>query len=103
MRLADIVRRAWRSFMRWRTVNLLEQIDADAEALCDLRDHDIPRAIRALAEEKHALLQQLVALAEPGELHPLTTAVPRPATSGGWSPSTPGRTGPLFQQRTRNQ
>jgi hypothetical protein len=77
--------------------------DADAETLRDLRDRGIPRAIRALAEEKHGLLQQLVALADPGELELPTTAVPRASATGGWSPSSPGRPGPLFQQRSKKQ
>lgn len=77
------VRTAFRRVMRWHTSNLLAQIDSDAASLCVLRDISIPRAFRALAEEKHDLLSQLAAWSDGDAPIPVPRPDPAPTHAGG--------------------
>lgn len=101
--LRSPTRRMVRSIARWRTVRMLEQIDEEARALRELSDVTIPLAFASLCEQKVALVHQLAAFTD-GDA-PVSVPLPVPAVrcAGGWSPSRPGRVGPLFHQRTHPQ
>lgn len=101
--LRSSLRQRVRAVIRWRTAYLLEQIDADATALRELRDRQIPRGFRVLAERKRELIDQWTRFSDGGEPVPVPLPDPAPAARTGWSPNHGVRVGPLFQQRNHKQ
>lgn len=100
------MRRFFRELAYSHTVRLLEQCDEDAAAIRHTRDVVIPQALRAVAQDKVELVRQLAGFHDlPGAApqHPTDSPSNARSSSGGWNPNVPGRTGPLFQQRTRKQ
>jgi hypothetical protein len=101
--LRSPTRAAVRALIRWRTAYLLEDVDEKARDLRDLRDLGIPRAFRELAVRKQELLAQWDRYADEDATCPAPRPDPDPRPAGGWSPHTPARVGPLFQQRNPKQ
>ena len=102
MRLILNPRKLWREFLRWRTVVLLDGIDADVHALKVLRDIDIPVLLRAAEREKLALLRQAHALMDDEERTQFETVIKPITLPAGWSPSKDLPPGPLFSTTRRN-
>lgn len=75
--LVDRVRVAVRRLLMWRTVALLEQVDADVDRLRQHRDVEVPKLRARLSADKSRLLQQLHALDKANQL---TLIRPTPAT-----------------------
>lgn len=74
--LIDRMKVAARRLLMWRTVMLLEQVDADVDRLRQHRDIEVPKLRARLSADKSRLLQQLQAMEKANQL---TLSRPTPA------------------------